>query len=161
MKKVLSFAILILMSTILFSAEEKAKEESPPKKITKSKSDYMKDLSSKDEESVIEAVDWLGDEKEKEAVPELEKLLQSDKRVKVRLYAAIALGLIAEEKSIDTLNKALVSDQNPDVRYSVLLAIHRIDPSKSIDALKKASETETDPFIKDYIEKLVAKAKEK
>ncbi len=139
--------------------EEVVKEEAEPKKESTSAKTYIKDLSSNDENTVIQAADWLGKEKEKGAVSELMRLLKNDKRVKVRVFAAIALGLIGDEKSIETLNEALVNDRNSDVRYSVLLAIHRIDPSKSIDALKKAKESETDPYIRDYLEKMEAKVK--
>jgi HEAT repeat protein len=138
--------------------EKKAEAKSKPKE---GKEGYMADLSSNDENKVIAAAEWLGDKEEKDAVPELVKLLQNDKRVKVRLYASIALGLIADEKSIPALNEALTGDSNADVRYSVLLAIHRINPAKSLDAIKKAKETESDPYIRDYIEKMEAKWNEK
>ncbi len=94
-------------------------------------------------------------------MPQLINLLKNDKRVRVRVYATIALGLIADETSIPALNEALTSDSSSDVRYSVLLAINRINPGKSIDALKNAKETESDPYIKDYLEKMEAKLKEK
>ena len=123
----------------------------------KSAKDYVADLSSDDENKIIKAADWLGNKKEKSAVSKLMELLKSDKRVKVRLWSSIALGLIADESSIPVLNEALTGDSNADVRYSVLLAIHRIDPSKSLDALKKAKEQESDPYIKDYIDKMEAK----
>ena len=110
---------------------------------------------------LIAAAEWLGDKEEKAAVPGLMNLLKNDKRAKVRVHASVALGLIADESSIPALNEALTGDSNADVRYSVLLAIHRINPAKSLDAIQKAKETESDPYIKDYLEKMEAKWKEK
>lgn len=148
------------VETVKDAAEKEVEEQVEEKEQAKSAQEYIADLSSDDEEKIIAAADWVGKEKEKSAVPQLINLLKNDKRVKVRVYATIALGMIADESSIPALNEALTSDSNADVRYSVLLAIHRIDPSKSIDALKKAKETETDPFMKDYMEKMEAKIKE-
>ncbi len=179
MKKIFFPIAFIFMATVLLNAEEvteEAKEEAKKevieqvkkevikedvdvKKETKSAKAYIADLSSEDENTVVQAIDWLGNEKEAASVPELMKLLKSDKRVKVRLFAAIALGLIGDEKSIVTLNEALLNDRSADVRYTVLLAIHRIDPSKSIDALQKAKESESDPYIVDYLTKMEAKIK--
>ena len=138
--------------------EKKADKQVQPKL---GKAEYMADLSGNDENKIVAAAEWLGEKEEKAAVPQLVNLLKNDKRVKVRLHASIALGLIADESSIPALNEALTGDGNADVRYSVLLAIHRINPAKSLDALKKAKETESDPYIRDYIEKMEAKWREK
>ncbi len=155
MKKILFIIAICILSISLVSAEEVKKEE--PAKESKSNEQYIKDLSSEDENLIIKAAENLGEKQEKKAVTQLTSLLKSDKRVKVRLYAAIALGQIGDVEAIETLNESLVGDQSADVRYSVLLAIHRIDPSKSIDALKKLRETETDPIIVDYLDKMEAK----
>jgi HEAT repeat protein len=140
--------------TVEKKAEEKAKQK-------EGKEGYIADLSGNDEGKIIAAAEWLGEKEEKSAVPDLVKLLKNDKRVKVRVYASIALGLIADESSIPALNEALTGDSNADVRYSVLLAIHRINPAKSLDAIKKAKETESDPYIIDYLNKMEAKWREK
>jgi hypothetical protein len=140
-------------------AEEIKKEE--PKKPAQGKEGYITDLSSSDENKIVAAAEWLGEKEEKSAVPKLVDLLKSDKRTKVRLYATISLALISDESCIPALNEALTGDSSADVRYAALLAIHRINPAKSLDALKKAKETESDPYIKDYIEKMENKWKEK
>jgi HEAT repeat protein len=182
MKKILTIIAVLFIATAFVKAQEvkneitvedKAKEAVKENKDTverkvedkakpkEGKEGYISDLSSNDENKIIAAAEWLGDKEEKAAVPDLVKLLKNDKRVKVRLYASIALGLIADESSIPALNEALTGDSNADVRYSVLLAIHRINPAKSLDAIKKAKETESDPYIKDYLEKMEAKWNEK
>jgi HEAT repeat protein len=147
-------------------SKQVAEKQSPAKEEPKSqakagKETYIADLSSKDENKVVTAAEWLGEKEEKSAVPQLIDLLKNDKRTKVRLYATIALALIGDEACIPTLNDALIGDSSADVRYAVLLAIHRINPAKSLDALKKAKESESDPYIKDYIEKMETKWKEK
>ncbi|MBN2403550.1 MAG: HEAT repeat domain-containing protein [Spirochaetes bacterium] len=144
--------------TAIEEIEKKVDEKAKPKE---GKEGYIADLSSNDENKIIAAAEWLGEKEEKSAVPDLVKLLKNDKRVKVRMHATIALGLIADESCIPALNEALTSDSNADVRYSVLLAIHRIDPSKSLDAIKKAKETESDPYVLDYLTKMEAKWFEK
>ncbi|MBN2042090.1 MAG: HEAT repeat domain-containing protein [Spirochaetes bacterium] len=148
------------VETVKEVVENEAEAKKEEKVQPKSAQEYIADLSSDDEEKIVAAADWAATEKEKTAVPQLIKLLKEDERPKVRVYATIALGLIADESCIPALNEALTGDSNADVRYSVLLAIHRIDPSKSIDALKKAKESETDPFMKDYMEKMEKKIKE-
>ncbi len=140
---------------------EEIKKEAPKAQPKAGKEGYIADLSSNDENKIVAAAEWLGEKEEKSAVPKLVDLLKNDERTKVRLYATIALALIADESCIPALNEALTGDNNADVRYAVLLAIHRINPAKSLDALKKAKETESDPFIKDYLEKMEGKWKEK
>lgn len=155
MKKTFITLTAILMAFAFINMSYSADQKS------KSAQDYINDLQSKDENIVTAAADWLGNEGEKGAVPQLSKLLKEDKSAKVRVYAAIAIGLIADETGIPALNEALVSDSNADVRYAALLSIHRINPAKSIDALKKAKETETDPTIKDYLVKMEEKIRNK
>jgi len=127
----------------------------------KSAKEYIADLSSGDEATVVAAEEWIADNKEKSALPKLQELLRSDNRVKVRLYAAIALGEIADEKSAESLNDALLNDPSSDVRYSALLGIARIGSKSSYDAVQKARESEQDPFIKDLIKKMEDKFKGK
>jgi HEAT repeat protein len=160
MKKLILSLAVIFTATMILNAEE-AKKEDTTKKVTKSAKEIMADLSADDEETITGAADQAGDQQLKETIPQLTNLLKNDKRIKVRLYSAIALGLIGDVSASETLNTSLTSDQSADVRYAVLLAIHRIDPGKSVDALKKLNETETDPFIRDYIEKMLAKIKGK
>lgn len=127
----------------------------------KSSKEYIADLSSSDESTVVTAEEWIADNKEKSALPKLQELLRSDNRVKVRLYAAIALGEIADEAAAESLNNALLNDPSADVRYSALLGIARIGSKSSYDAVQKARESEQDPFIKDLIKKMEDKFKGK
>ncbi len=149
-------AFCIVFSCVIVSDGSMAQD-----KAKKSAKEYIADLSSKDEATVIAAEEWIAENKEKSALPKLQELLRSDNRVKVRLYAAIALGEIAFEDGAESLNNALLNDPSADVRYSALLGIARIGSKSSYDAIQKARESEQDPFIKDLIKKMEDKFKGK
>ena len=120
---------------------------------------YIADLDpAKDEKTITEAADWLGEKKEKDAVKRLTALL-SDKRDGVRLHSVQALGYIGEKSAVGSLNNVLLNDQNSTVRYAALLATMRIQDEKSVLVWKQAKAKETDPFILDLLTKLEAKAK--
>jgi HEAT repeat protein len=153
MKRTIFFVFCIMIAGAFVFAQD-AKTEKTAK-------EYIGDLSSgSDEKILIEASRWLGDKKEKDAVPGLINLL-ADKRVPVRIEAAVALGLIAEESSVDALNSALLNDESAEVRYAALLATMRIGSKKSIDAYKQSKEKESDPFMQDILKKMEEKAKSK
>ena len=143
---------------MVYAQEEQKKDA---EKKAKSIKEYMADLTSDKEEGVIlEAVHFVGKEKEKDAVPNLISLL-SDKRAMVRMVSASSLGLIADESSVDALNKTLLGDESPEVRYAAVLATFRIGSKKSLDTWKQALASDSDPFIKDFLTKMEAKMKGK
>jgi len=151
MKRIFLAIIILLSAGIIINAQEAKKE--------KSKADFIADLASdKDEKTIGEAADWVGKEKDKDAIPNLINLL-SDRRESVRVDAAAALGYIGEESAVDALNKTLLNDESPVVRYAAVLASVRIGSKKSIDAFKQSFEQETDPFIKDFMQKYYEKVK--
>jgi HEAT repeat protein len=151
MKRILCLVLFIFVAGVLVQAQE-AKTEKTAK-------EYIADLSSGgDEKTLVDAAQWLGEKKEKDAIPGLINLM-GDKRESVRVESAVALGLIGEESSVDALNHALVNDESAEVRYAAILATMRIGSKKSIDAYKQSKEKESDPFIKDILAKMEAKAK--
>jgi HEAT repeat protein len=153
MKRILCIALIIVAFGLMAQAQEA--------KVEKTVKEYIADLSSgADEKTIIEAEQWLGNKKEKEAVPGLINLL-NDKRETVRMEAAIALGLIGEESAADALNNSLLNDSSAEVRYAALLATMRVGSKKSVEAYKQAKERDTDPFIQDLLGKIEAKAKSK
>ncbi len=156
MKKIMLLTLCMIFSFIIVSDGSMAQDTAK-----KSAREYIADLSSNDEATVVAAEEWIANNKEKSALSKLQELLRSDNRVKVRLYAAIALGEIADEESAETLNNALLNDPSADVRYSALLGIARIGSKSSYDAIQKARESEQDPFIKDLIKKMEDKFKGK
>jgi HEAT repeat protein len=156
MKKIMLITVCVMFMFAMVSDGSMAQD-----KAKKTAKEYIADLSSSDEATVVSAEEWIADNKEKEALAKLQELLRGDKRVKVRLYAAIALGEIADEAAAESLNNALLNDPSADVRYSALLGIARIGSKSSYDAVQKARESEQDPFIKDLIKKMEDKFKGK
>ena len=145
-KRVIIFLVTLFFSTAIFAADADK---------------YLADLdAAKDENTIVQAADWLGEKKEDKAVPQLMGLL-SDSRDMVRLHSVMALGYIGEEDAVDALNNTLLSDKNATVRYAALLATVRIGDKKSLPVWEKAKETETDPYIKDFLLKMEEKAKGK
>ena len=158
MKRILFSIISVFIMVSFLSAEEEKKD------VNKDTKDYISDLSSKDEDTVVKAIDWLGKEEEGSAVPKLINLIKNDQRMKVRLYAVIALGLIKDEKTVKDLEQTLLNDQSPEVRYSSILAITKIgsdDWKRTMDVFEKVKKSESDPYIKDYLTKMEAYYKEK
>ncbi len=138
--------VLVMFSVSLFAADKKMN---------------IADLdSSKSEKVIIDTADWAGKEKEKDAVPNLIKLL-SDKRDMVRLHAVMALGYIGKEDYVEEIHKVLLDDSNSTVRYAALLSTVRIGSKKSIKVWEKAKMNETDPFMVDFLKKMETKAKGK
>jgi HEAT repeat protein len=151
MKRMICITLFVFTAAALALGQE-AKTEKTAK-------DYIADLSSAaDEKTVIEAVQWLGNDKNKDAIPGLINLM-ADKREGVRIEAAVSLGLIAEESSVDALNNALLNDESAQVRYASLLATLRIGSKKSIDFYRQSKEKESDPFIQDILSKMEEAAK--
>jgi HEAT repeat protein len=168
MKKIIFTIIFVFtVATLLYSqdaskdakAADVKKEVKKEEKKSKSTKEYIKDLASNDEATVVAAADWLGKEKEDDAASELRRLVKEDNRWKVRMYSAMALGYIGQESAIDVLNERLLAEPNELARYTVLLAITRIGVSKKehVEVLKQAKERESDPFIKDYLDKIYDK----
>jgi HEAT repeat protein len=150
MKRLICMVLLVVAAVAVVQAQE-AKTE-------KNVKEYIADLSSGgDEKTLIEAAQWLGNKKEKDAVPGLVSLM-SDRRPTVRLEAAVSLGLIGQESAADALNNAILNDENAEVRYAAVLATMRIGSKKSIDVYRQAKQKESDPFIQDILAKLEEKA---
>lgn len=148
MKKILSIMFVILsISSIVFAADAEK---------------YIADLDpAKDEKTIIQAADWVGEKEEADASKKLVALL-ADGRDMVRLHAVMALGYIGEEENLDSIHNTILNDKNASVRYAAVLSVMRINkPDKSGPVLLKAKETETDPFIKDLLTKMEEKAKGK
>jgi HEAT repeat protein len=151
MKRMICMVLLAFVAVAMVHAQEARAE--------KTSKEYIADLTTGgDEKTVIEAAQWLGNKKNKEAVPGLVSLM-SDKRVNVRIESAVALGLIGEESAADALNNALLNDESAEVRYAAILATMRIGSKKSIDVYRQAKEKESDPFIQDILAKMEEKAK--
>lgn len=159
-KLLLSFASVFVLISFL-SAQDAPKKEEKKEEKAKSTQEYIKDLAGSDENTIIKACDYLGQKEEKDAIPGLLPLLKdSGKSPQVRMWAAIALGLIGEEQALDPLAECIQKDSSADVRYSAILAMSRIGTKdkKYLDLFKDRMNGDPDPFIRDYLTKLYEKA---
>ncbi len=151
MKRIICMVLLVVAAVAVVQAQEA--------KTQKTAKEYIADLSSGgDDKALIEAAVWLGNKKEKDAVPGLINLM-GDKRVIVRMEAAVSLGLIGEESAADAINNAILNDESAEVRYAAVLAAMKIGSKKSVDVFIQAKQKETDPFIQDILTKLEEKSK--
>lgn len=146
-KRLFAMFIILSISSIVFASDADK---------------YIANLDpAKDEKTIIQAADWVGEKKEEDAAKKLVALL-SDERDMVRLHAVMALGYIGGEDNLDSLHNAVLTDKNSSVRYAAVLSVMRINkPDKSKSVFLKAKETETDPFIKDLFTKMEEKSKGK
>jgi HEAT repeat protein len=146
-KRLFAMFIILSISSIVFASDADK---------------YIADLDpAKDEKTIIQAADWVGEKKEEDAAKKLVALL-SDGRDMVRLHAVMALCYIAEDEYLDSLHNVVLTDKNSSVRYAAVLSVMRINkPDKSKPVFLKAKETETDPFIKDLFAKMEEKEKGK
>ena len=159
MKKLNVFLLIVfIFSTVLTAAEKSDKKKNNKKE---SSEQYLLDLdASKDEATILKAIDFVGSKKKSKALPKLMNLL-GDQRDQIRLNVCATLGLLENKKAIPTLNKIVLEDSSSDVRYSALLAIVRIGVDDSVRTLEKLKNQETDPIIKDFLAKLEGKSKGK
>lgn len=159
MKKIFFVLVLLFAISQLILAQDAKQQEK--KEAQKTAKEYIADLNSNDENTIIRAADWLAKERVKDALPALTKLLKDDGRTKVRLYSAMAMGYIGDKSSVEPLNERLLIEPEADVRYTIILSLTRIGISeeKHVEVLKKARDAETDLIIKDYMDKMVAKYK--
>jgi HEAT repeat protein len=162
MKKTLIMMVLVAFPLSLAFAQDQKSDAKKPEK-EKTVQEYIKDLDSSNEDVVVEAEKKIGEKKEESATAKLLVLCKGDKRDRVRMYAAVALGIIADKKTAEPLSEMMLSELNADVRYAQVLAISRIgiDSKKAADNLMAVKNKESDPFIKDFVTKMEEKFKGK
>ncbi|TGL63385.1 HEAT repeat domain-containing protein [Leptospira sarikeiensis] len=154
-KSVLSLAILISLIFTVSVAAEKSTEE------------HIKALSSGSEQEKIDAALYLGNKKEKSAIPELINLLNRSNDPKVAVPAEIALGQIGEAgDSTIALKNKIISSDNGDIVYTALVSILNIviKSEKAEDAAREALEfadknRRSDEFVSDFLNVLTKKLK--
>lgn len=113
MKKIL-FPVLILFLAAGLQAEEKKKTNN----------EYIADLKSDDNATVIKAAKALGDAKAKEALDPMIEAIKSHQDARVRISLASGLGNMETKKQPTTsLAEVVKSDDDNSVVYASLLAI--------------------------------------
>ena len=86
----------------------------------------------------MKATEILGEIKDKTAVNQLIKNLQTDSEANVREWSAIALGNIKDKKALKPLMKSLKSDDDWEVRMEAANALGKIKSKEAIDSLMHA-----------------------
>lgn len=150
------FALTFSAMTFQVQAEEKKPEKVQEKKLTKEEA--IKNLDSSDAKTQIEALKFIGQEKETSALPKVGSLVKNSPDKLVRGEAVKTLSSLGEkEKANPFLTDALKNDQDSYVRYLAIMAVVRLGDEKAVDALDYAYKTETDADIKDVLERLLIK----
>lgn len=101
--------------------------------LSKSKEDLIGDLSSKDDDVVVTAIDVLGERGQVEAVPALAGLVNSQNS-KIRQNVAVALGEIGAVQGIEALG-SLANDKNGDVQYKAIYSLGKIQDKGAVPVL--------------------------
>jgi len=162
MKRILMIAMIIALPVAYIYAadantDQKKVEEPKKAEKEKSKGEYIADLNTgNSEDKILAAEEWVGQKQEVGAIDNLFILLKDDKRDRVRMNAAVALGLIGKKDASDKIAEIVINEISADVRYAEVLAISRLGFSskKTYDNLMAARDKETDPFILDFIKKM-------
>lgn len=112
---------------------------------------YLADLAGNDRKKITAAASWLGEERERDAVPRLIALLGEDQE-QVRASAAIALGNIGDRRGLEPLANAIRKEKSDDTLYAMLVSISRMRPGKKIvRSILEVRANTTDPIILDYL----------
>lgn len=104
--------IIALAATILFTVSILASAAD----LSKENKELIAKLSSEKHEVRLEAAQKLGDNKCREAIDSLVKILKSDKQVSARIIAAHALYKIGDKKVLPVFKEQLKVDKNQTVK---------------------------------------------
>ena len=95
---------------------------------------YLNDLESENVMVRNNAIDYLGENKEKLAVPMLIELLNNDQPKETKLMVIESLGKIGDSSSIDALVSALKEKDN-EIRIAAVEALGKIKDPKAVKPL--------------------------
>lgn len=149
MKKRLLPVLILLISFTAAQAEEKKKS---PK-------EYIADLKSDNDETVMTAARELGAAKAKDAIDPMIERIKSHQNPRVRIVLAKGLGLMETKKQPTTaLSEVVQADDDNSVVYASLLAILNLKDFDNPDAAKALEYCEknkaNDPYIADVVKKI-------
>lgn len=127
--------------------------------FAKGKKEYIEDLKSPQDEVVIAAAQYLGNDEVKDAIEPLGEVLKSNRSVGVRIAAASALGKMDKKGRPTTiLREAIEVDQDNQVIYTQLLALLNLKDTENPDLLKAIEYCEanksSDMFINDIVARI-------
>ncbi|MES0491210.1 MAG: HEAT repeat domain-containing protein [Leptospirales bacterium] len=148
MKKVSALVLSLLMiSSAILGADSKTVDE------------YRADLSSDDDQVVMDAATALGLKKAKDAMDDLIVVIKTHDNPQVRIRVADTLGRMGtKEEPTNALNYVIRNDDDNAVVYAALLAILNLgdfgNPSAE-EAIDYCEQNKSDdPYIADVVKKL-------
>jgi hypothetical protein len=150
MKKIL-FPVLILLFSISSVYSQEAKKKTPK--------DYIVDLKSDNDETVMTAARELGAAKAKDAIEPMIESIKSHQNPKVRIVLAKGLGLMGtKQQPTSALSEVVKSDDDNSVVYASLLSILNLKDFENPDAISALEFCEqnksSDPYINDVVKKI-------
>jgi HEAT repeat protein len=155
MKKIILPVLILFLAAGLQAVEKKTTTEEK-KKTTK---EYIADLKSDDDVTVIKASKNLGETKAKEAIDAMIEAMKSHQNPKVRIALASGLGMMETKNQPTTaLGDVIKTDDDNSVVYASLLAILNLadfgNPSTqaAIDFCEKNKAG--DEYIADVVKKI-------
>lgn len=98
------------------------------------KASHLRDLDNPSIPTRLDAVTYLGEEKEVAAVPKLIELLSSNQPASIRLASIQALGLIKKKDAVDALILAL-ADTDPAIRAAACDALGQLGDARATTPL--------------------------
>jgi len=148
MKKVSTLVLSLLMiSSAILGAENKTVDE------------YRADLTSEDDQVVMDAATALGQKKSKDAMDDLIEVIKTHENPQVRIRVADTLGRMGtKEQPTNALNDVIQNDEDNAVVYAALLAILNLgdfgNPSAE-EAIDFCEQNKSDdPYITDVVKRL-------
>ena len=113
-------------------------------------SSYTSDLGSKDLATRVRAIEFLGSQRDRSAIPGLIEAL-SDSEIEVRAKAAWALGMMQVKEAVDPI-AALLNEPAARSRQSAANALMQIEEPDALPHLRDALERETNKWVKPEIQ---------
>lgn len=114
---------------------------------------FRADLRSDDRDVRIRAIEFLGSQGDRTAIPEL-IIAVSDSVIEVKAKAAWALGMLQAKEAVEPVS-SLLKDPEGRVRQSASRALLQIEEPDALPALREALAVEVDKWVKRDIEEAI------
>jgi len=115
---------------------------------------FLTDLKSPDVAVRVRAIEFLGSQRDRGAIPQLIDALQ-DTVVEVKAKAAWALGMVQAKEAVEPIID-LLSDPTRRVRQSASRALLHIEEPEALPALKEAISREKDEWVRRDMEDAIS-----
>ncbi len=116
-------------------------------------SSYTSDLASDDLATRIRAIEFLGSQRDRTAIPRLIGAL-SDPGTEVRAKAAWALGMMQAKEAVEPIC-LLLAESGARARQSAARALMQIEEPDALPSLREALDRETDRWVRPEIQEAI------